>query len=133
MSSVNDDLIKVWQEFQHELDNEQRQKQLNESRGLRKLLFKIKSDRSSPRWRIDSKEGQPLGIQDIIKSIEDAESHWRSKPRLAHGRVQSGFHRFCRILDIHSNLLECLPSQNQYLSIFCGVTTTLIKVRLLSI
>lgn len=93
------------------------------------MLSKIKGGETSPKWRVDSQEGRPLSTRDIIRSVEDAESHWRSNPRLAHGKAQSGFHRFCRTLDTHSNLLECLPSQSQYLSIFCGVTTTLIKVR----
>ncbi len=128
LRNVSDTLVKEWHIFKEE---QQRSTSNEGRRGFKKLLFRIKGGETCPTWRVDSQEGWPLSIRDVIKSVEDAESHWRSKPRLAHGKAQSGFHRFCRTLDTHSNLLECLPSQNQYLSIFCGVTTTLIKVRLL--
>jgi hypothetical protein len=45
------------------------------------------------------------------------------------GRLPSYLDSFCSTLDAHSNLFAMLPSQSQYCSVFCGVVTTLIKVR----
>ncbi len=46
----------------------------------------------------------------------------------SHGKTRHYFDRFCNNLSSHSTILEVLPSQNQYLSIFCGVVKTLLKV-----
>ena len=118
-----------WQLFKQSLDREQEERDAKEGKSFRRRIFRKKAEQKSPQWRVDAKAGQPLGIEDIIASVDDVRSYWESKPRLAHGKAQSGFHNFCKTVHAHSNLMKCLPEQSQYLSVFCGVTTTLIKVR----
>ena len=129
--SVNETLNREWQLFKQTLDKDRQVRDAKERRSWRRQLFNKKTAQASPRWRVDTKAGQPLGIEDIITSVDDAKAYWESKPRIVHGKVQEGFHAFCKSLHTHSNLMKCLPDQNQYLSIFCGVTTTLIMVRML--
>lgn len=129
LRSVNETLNKEWQLFKQSLVREQQERDARKQRSFRRRIFKKNAEQKNPHWRVDSKAGQPLGIEDIIASVDDARSYWESKPRLAHGKAQNGFHTFCKTVDAHSNLMKCLPEQSQYLSVFCGVTTTLIKVR----
>lgn len=128
LRSVNNTLNKEWQLFQQTLDQEQQKREVIYKKSLRQRFSKKKDRKIGPIWRVDAKAGQPLGIEDIKTSVEDARVYWESKPRLAHGKAQKGFHAFCNTLNAHSNLMKLLPQQNQYLSVFCGVTTTLIKV-----
>lgn len=46
----------------------------------------------------------------------------------SHGKTRRYFDKFCSSLSSHSTILEVLPDQSQYLSIFCGVVKTLLKV-----
>ena len=97
-------------------------------KGFRRV-FRRKQPDQEPVWRV-SIEDRPLEIRDILRSVRDAQDYWQRKNRLGQGKPQKYFHRFCGSLDTHSNFMKILPEQNQYLSVFCGVTTTLIKVRL---
>lgn len=129
LRSVNDTLQKQWLAFNQYLDKEQQKKIAKQERSWKRGIFKRTPQATGPTWRIDTRTGQPPGIQDIIISVEDTRTYWESRPRLADGKAQKAFHSFCNTVHSHSNLLKCLPEQNQYLSVFCGVTTTLIKVR----
>ena len=126
---MDETLNKVWQLFEQNLKRDQQEREASDEGKFRRKLFKRKSEGSNPQWRVDAKAGQPLSVEDIINSVKDAKSYWESKPRLAHGKAQDAFHTFCKNVHTHSNLLKCLPDQNHYFSVFCGVTTTLIKVR----
>ncbi|KAL8775354.1 MAG: hypothetical protein Q9209_000362 [Squamulea sp. 1 TL-2023] len=132
LRTVNDTLEKEWRLFEQSLDEEWQVKAAKQQKSLKRRIKIFKRDDAtetikSPTWRIDSKAGQPFGIQDIITTVRDAETIWKSGPRFAQGRGQKVFHSLCRNLDNHSNMMKCLPDQNHYLSVFCGVTTTLIK------
>jgi len=48
----------------------------------------------------------------------------------SHGKTRQYFDKICSNLSSHSAILEVLPNQSQYLSIFCGVVKTLLKVKL---
>lgn len=41
--------------------------------------------------------------------------------------MQKYFHKFCGTLNAHSNLLEMLPNQSEYCSIFCGAIKALVQ------
>ena len=126
---MNETLNKEWQLFKRNREREQPGRDTKDQGKFKWKLFKKKSEGANPQWRVDAKAGQPLSIEDIISSVNDARSYWESKPRLAHGKAQDAFHTFCKNVHTHSNLPRCLPDQNHYFPVFCGVTTTLIKVR----
>jgi hypothetical protein len=60
-------------------------------------------------------------LRDSVRAIAD-------KLDQSHGETRRHFDKFCSSLSSHSAILEILPNQNQYLSIFCGVAKTLLKV-----
>lgn len=88
------------------------------------------------KWHLKKRHAKQLAVQDkekattsdVVEAVQDAEKMWKEKERLGHGRVQSTFHSFCKILNRHKSLLEMLPSQNEYFSVLCGAITTLINV-----
>ncbi|KAL8794264.1 MAG: hypothetical protein Q9195_003218 [Heterodermia aff. obscurata] len=121
----NQYLSQEWQKFQQSLNLEQQEKDKRNQNGVRKLFKKMHPDKK-PVWRF-SIEDRPLEIRDILKAVRDAQEYWQRKPRVAQGKPQKYFHKFCSCLDTHSNFMRILPEQNQYLSVFCGATTTLIK------
>lgn len=43
------------------------------------------------------------------------------------GKAKSYFHRLCATLDSHSNMLDVVPRSNEYVSLFAGTLTTIIK------
>jgi hypothetical protein len=51
----------------------------------------------------------------------------------SHGKSRRYFDKFCASLNSHSIILDILPDQNQYLSMFCGAVKTLLKVIVASI
>src|SRR6266536_4177063 len=53
-------------------------------------------------------------LKDFVRSVAD-------KLDQSHGKARRYFDKFCRSLSSHSTILEVLPNQSQYLSIFCGV------------
>jgi hypothetical protein len=63
------------------------------------------------------------GLRDIV--LAAAENLDES-----HGKTRQYFDKFCSNLSSHSAILEVLPNQSQYLSIFCGVVKTLLKVNI---
>ena len=45
------------------------------------------------------------------------------------GSVKNFFHKSCKALDEHSSMLEMLPQQSEYVSLFYGGLKTIIQVR----
>ena len=120
-----------WREFQQTLEKEQREKDEHKRVRFSKRIHRLwrrKDSNERSRPSMSTTQERPVEYKDIEKSVKDAQEHWRSINRLGDGRPQKYFHSFCSSLNDHSNLLKILPEQNQYLSIFCGVTNTLIKV-----
>ena len=73
---------------------------------------------------------RPQTFEDVITVVQEIEGKWQQKKQKgAWGRTRTCFRRVCTMLESHSNLLEILPSNSQYASIFCGTLQTLIKVR----
>ncbi len=73
---------------------------------------------------------RPQTFEDVISVVQEIEEKWQEKKHKgAWGRTKTCFRRVCTMLESHSNLLEILPSNSQYASIFCGTLQTLIKVR----
>ena len=60
-------------------------------------------------------------LRDSVRAIAD-------KIDQNHGKTRRYFDKLCSSLSSHSAILEVLPNQSQYLSIFCGVVKTLLKV-----
>ena len=73
----------------------------------------------------------PPTIEGVMKVVSFAQDSWRTKGRMANGKAQARFHRFCGTLDSHSTMFSVLPDQNEYFSLFCGGVKTLIKVDML--
>jgi len=69
-------------------------------------------------WRKD------VTIDDLKDSVRLA----ANKLDESHGKTRRYFDKFCSSLSSHSTILEVLPNQSQYLSIFCGTVKTLLKV-----
>jgi len=61
-------------------------------------------------------------LKDSVRSVAD-------KLDQSHGKARRYFDKFCGSLNSHSAILEVLHNQSQYLSIFCGVVKTLLKVK----
>jgi hypothetical protein len=75
-------------------------------------------------------KANPLEWWDNI-TIDDLKNSVRSTAEMldnSHGKTRRYFDKFCNSLNSHSIILEFLPDQNQYLSIFCGAVKTLLKV-----
>ncbi|MCJ1306787.1 hypothetical protein MMC25_000430 [Agyrium rufum] len=68
-----------------------------------------------------------VSFEDIVKVVEQAESNYKGKDETRHGKAQKHFHSFCKTLEGHSNMLQIIPSQNNYASIFCGTITTIVS------
>jgi hypothetical protein len=77
-----------------------------------------------------TKKANPLEWWDNI-TIDDLRNSVRSTAEIldkSHGKTRFYFDKFCNSLNSHSMILEFLPNQNQYLSIFCGAVKTLLQV-----
>ncbi|KAJ4290404.1 hypothetical protein N0V90_010620 [Kalmusia sp. IMI 367209] len=67
-------------------------------------------------------------IEGVFNMVADVEKTWQAKrERGKRGKAMMYFHRLCRTLDSHSNILEVVPKGNEYVSIFAGTITTIIK------
>ena len=101
-----------------------------EENAKRKKRFwkKDSSVATSAKWEIEGQSGRKPDIDDIVAAVRGVEQKWKEQDRLFGGKPQKLFRSFCNSLQGHSNMLQMLPSQNQYLSIFCGALTTLLEV-----
>ncbi|KAF2464831.1 uncharacterized protein BDR25DRAFT_271045 [Lindgomyces ingoldianus] len=77
--------------------------------------------------RVDVGASEPT-MQGVICMVADAGKVWQAKKdKGKRGKAITYFHRLCGALDRHSNMLETIPKGNEYVSIFAGTITTLIK------
>jgi len=103
----------------NEEENEKRKK---------KFWKKDNSWTKSVKWQLEGASGRKPNLEDVTAAVRGVEQKWKEKDRILGGKPQKLFRSFANSLQGHSNLLQMLPSQNQYLSIFCGALTTLIEV-----
>lgn len=68
-----------------------------------------------------------MTIKNLKDIVTQAGKEWETKDRFAGGKAQKYFHKFCGTLNAHSNLLDMLPNQSEYCSIFCGAIKALIQ------
>lgn len=97
-----------------------------------KFIEKLEMDKTTKNssWKGGSLRNDELTIQSLKDFMKKSTAEYENKPRLAGGKVQKYFHRICNKLDAYSALLDLLPSQSQYCSIFCGSIKLLIKASL---
>lgn len=124
-----DDQAKIleqqWKSFSHFLESESEEVTAKRNR----KFWKKKTDgANSVGWQVEGQSGQPPGLGDVIAAVRSVEQKWKEKDRFLGGKPQKLFRSFCNSLQGHSNMLQMLPSQNQYLSIFCGALTSLLEV-----
>ncbi len=118
-------LEQQWKSFSHFLETESEEETAKRNR----KFWKKKTDgATSVRWQVEGQSGQPPGLGDVIAAVRSVEQKWKEKDRFIGGKPQKLFRSFCNSLQGHSNMLQMLPSQNQYLSIFCGALTSLLEV-----
>lgn len=78
--------------------------------------------------QLEVKNYEPT-IAGVFSMVTNVEKTWQSKRKAGkRGKAMTYFHRLCRTLDAHSNILEVIPKGNEYVSIFAGTITTIIKV-----
>ncbi|KAF2432109.1 hypothetical protein EJ08DRAFT_648471 [Tothia fuscella] len=101
-------------------------------------LIAVESDRLRTKWlafqkscpkeeRVNLHGSEPSveGVTDMVTNMLKASRAKRDKSH--RGRALSLFQRFCSCLDSHSNMLLVLPQGNEYVSIFTGSLTAIIK------
>jgi hypothetical protein len=67
-------------------------------------------------------------MADLISMVTTVSTEWENKRGKGKGgKAKSYFHRFCRTLDAHSNMLEVVPKSDKYVSLFTGTITSIIK------
>lgn len=70
---------------------------------------------------------RPQTLQDVLDVVESAELEWSKKRQGFWEKTKRSFHRFCKTLDAHSTMLEVLPTQSHYVSLFYGSLQSVIK------
>jgi hypothetical protein len=77
-----------------------------------------------------TKKANPLEWREniTIDDLKDSVQSAANKLDESHGKTRRYFDKFCGSLSSHSTILEVLPNQSQYLSIFYGTVKTLLKV-----
>ncbi len=63
-------------------------------------------------------------LKDYVQSLADRLDQ-------SHGKTRRFLDKFCGTLSSHSAMLDFLPKQSQYLTIFCGVVKTILEVMLI--
>ncbi len=75
---------------------------------------------------------RPVEFGDVVNVMKGIENEWQQKKEQgAWGSTKKYLRRVSSTIHSHSTLLQILPADSQYASIFCGTVQTLIKVRLL--
>ncbi|PSN71796.1 hypothetical protein BS50DRAFT_672718 [Corynespora cassiicola Philippines] len=100
LSTEAGNLQKAWQEFQRQSPHEER-------------------------IEINNSEPTPKGF---IAVVESAAKIWQKKREMGkRGKATGYFHRICDTIDAHSNILELVPRGNEYVSLFTGTITSIVK------
>jgi hypothetical protein len=64
----------------------------------------------------------------VIKAVTELGKEWDDKRRSGNrGRAKGYFHRLCGTMDAHSNMLEVLPHGSEYVCLFAGTITSIMK------
>lgn len=72
----------------------------------------------------------PAHFENIVSVMEGIENEWQQKKEKgAWGSTKQYLRRVSNTIHSHKTLLQVLPADSQYVSIFCGAIQTLIKVR----
>lgn len=80
--------------------------------------------------RVDVTTSEPTveGTMEMVAVMMQMRQTRRDKARC--GKAIAKFHRFCKSLHSHSNLIKFLPEGNEYVSVFTGTINAVIKVSL---
>lgn len=101
-------------------------------------MLSVEADKLQKQWQsfretsdkdeqLDTKRISPT-ISSAIQVITDMSNTWETKRWTGkRGKAKSYFHRLCNTLDAHSNMLDIVPRSNEYVSLFAGTLTTIIK------
>ena len=73
--------------------------------------------------------GRP-NISTVRIAVEQTAQQWEHKKCKGFARARAGFYQFCGTLDAHSELFNFFPDGDKYISLFSGVISTIVKVRL---
>lgn len=69
-------------------------------------------------------------MESVFDVVEAVQKKWdANRHQGAGGKFVKSFHKVCGTLDSHSTMLKILPEGNEYISIFTGTLTTVIRVR----
>ena len=75
-------------------------------------------------------EHKPATVEDVIGVVRQIETNWQKRKQTGvWGKTKTCLRGVCNVMKAHSTLLELLPSESQYASVFCGTLKTLIQVR----
>jgi hypothetical protein len=96
------------------------------------FIQKLEMDKTMKKstWKGGSLRNDELTIEALKDFMKKSTEEYENKPRFAGGKVQKYFHKVCNKLDAYSALLDLLPSQSQYCSIFCGSIKLLVRASL---
>lgn len=84
----------------------------------------------SKKDRMDDSQFDPT-IEGVIKVTQQAFASWEERKKEGFmGKTKALFHRFCDGVDSHSSMLKVLPEGSEYVSLFTGVLSVIIKVGL---
>jgi hypothetical protein len=82
---------------------------------------------STEEERVDLKTSEPT-IQGVISMVAEVGKIWdKKRAKGKRGKATRLFHRLCGTLDAHSNILELVPRGNEYVSLFSGTLTSILK------
>ncbi|KAJ9142056.1 Phytanoyl-dioxygenase family protein [Pleurostoma richardsiae] len=77
--------------------------------------------------RLDLLKYEPT-VEGVVDMVGDITKNWQSRREKGKtGKASMLFHRFCRTLNSHKNLISILPESNEYVSIFTGTLNSIIR------
>lgn len=78
--------------------------------------------------QLDEIAGNRPTVPDVINTVIKACSTWDEKRRKGkYGITKQYFHQFCAGLHSHATMLELLPAGNEYVCLFTGTISTIVK------
>ena len=63
-------------------------------------------------------------FSDVTSLVDGLEGEWKS----SYGKIYKNFQSVCSTLDSHQSIFALFPSQNMYVSVFCGSVSLLLHV-----
>ncbi|KAG8169420.1 hypothetical protein KVR01_000165 [Diaporthe batatas] len=126
------DLTAPWRAFFEPAENEADDRELiprvilTESANLRKQWRKFR-EHCQEGDRLDLDASEPT-IQGVLNTVRDFKNKWQGERENSRRyRFMKQIHRFTDCLDSHKSLLEILPQGSEYVSLFTGTASVLIK------